>query len=64
MTMALYDQIQELRRELRDCALTRQERARAEAELAVATARQAESERAFDQALDALAAAETTVANA
>jgi hypothetical protein len=53
-TMALYDHIQELRAELRGCSMTRRERAGVEAELATAIAEQAELERGFDIALDAL----------
>ena len=51
--IALYDHIQELRAELRGCALTRRERAQAQAELAKAIAEQAELDRAFDRALEA-----------
>lgn len=50
--IALYDQIQELRAELRSCALTRRERAQAQAELVRAIAEQAELDRAFDRALE------------
>lgn len=46
-----YDQIQELRAELRSCHLTRRERASAQAELAKALAAQVEADRAFDSAL-------------
>jgi hypothetical protein len=52
--ITLYDNIQELRAELRGCRFTRRERAAVEAELAKAVADQAEVERAFDQALAAL----------
>ena len=45
--IALYDHIQELRAELRGC-LTRRERAAAQAELARATAEQAELDRAVE----------------
>jgi hypothetical protein len=51
--IALYDHIQELRAELRGCALTRRERAQAQAELVKAIAEQAELDRAFDRALEA-----------
>ena len=51
--IALYDHIQELRAELRGCALTRRERAQAQAELVRAIAQQAELDRAFDRALEA-----------
>jgi hypothetical protein len=52
--MTLYDHIQELRTELRGCRMTRLERQRVEAELAKAVAEQAELDRAFDRALEAL----------
>ena len=52
--MTLYDHIQELRAELRGCAMTRRERARVTAELAAAIAKQVELDRACDSALDAL----------
>ena len=52
--MTLYDHIQELRAELRGCRMTRRERACVEAELAKAVAEQAETDRAFDNALNAL----------
>jgi uncharacterized protein (UPF0179 family) len=52
--MTLYDHIQELRAELRGCPMTRRERAGVEAELAKAIAEQAELDRAFEGALDAL----------
>ncbi|MGF6227839.1 hypothetical protein QFZ27_001794 [Inquilinus ginsengisoli] len=48
----LHDHIRELQAELRHCHLTRRERAAAEAELAQATARQAELDRAFDELFD------------
>ena len=51
--ITLYDHIQELRAELRGCYFTRCERAAVEAELAKATAEQAELDRAFDRALEA-----------
>ena len=51
--ITLYDHINELRRELRGCAMTRRERAQAQAELVNAIARQAELDRAFDAAVDA-----------
>jgi hypothetical protein len=52
--IALYDYIQELRAELRGCYFTPQERSAAQAELAKAIAQQAELDRAFDAALQAL----------
>ena len=52
--ITLYDHIQELRAELRSCGFTRSERAAVQAELARAIAEQAEFERAFDLALEAL----------
>lgn len=52
--ITLYDHIQELRAELRGCCFTRRERAAVETELAAAVAQQAELERAFDRALEAL----------
>jgi hypothetical protein len=52
--MTLYDHIQELRAELRGCRMTRRERACVEAELATAIAKQAETDRTFDSAVDAL----------
>ena len=51
--IALYDHIQELRAELRGCALTRRERAQAQAELVKAIEEQAELDLAFDRALEA-----------
>jgi hypothetical protein len=56
--IALYDHIQQLRAELRSCYFTRRERAAVQAELANALAEQAELDRAFDIALDALDDAE------
>jgi len=53
--ITLYDHIQELRAELRGCCFTRRERAARQAELAAAAAEQAEFDRAFDLALEALA---------
>ena len=52
--IALYDHIQQLRAELRGCYFTRSEYAAVEAELRAAVAKQAELERAFDRALEAL----------
>jgi ABC-type cobalamin/Fe3+-siderophores transport system ATPase subunit len=52
--ITLYDHIQELRAELRGCYFTRRERAALQAELAKAIAHQAELDRAFDTALEAL----------
>ena len=52
--ITLYDHIQELRAELRGCYLTRRERAGVQAELAKAIAEQAELDRAFDSAVEAL----------
>jgi hypothetical protein len=52
--ITLYDHIQQLRAELRGCYFTRRERAAVQAELANAIARQAEVDRAFDDALEAL----------
>ena len=51
---ALYDHIQQLRAELRGCHMTRRERVAVQAELAKAVADQAELDRAFDRALEAL----------
>ena len=51
--IALYDHIRELRAELRGCALTRRERAQAQAELVKAIEEQAQLDRAFDRALEA-----------
>jgi hypothetical protein len=51
--LTIYDQIQELRLEIKDCGLTRRERRHAEAELKRLTAEQAELDRAFDLALEA-----------
>ena len=58
--ITLYDHIQELRAELRGCYFTRSERAAVQAELAQAVAQQAELDRAFDRALEALQNAEAT----
>ena len=52
--IALYDHIQELRAELRGCYFTHRERANVQEELAKAIAEQAELDRAFDRALEAL----------
>jgi hypothetical protein len=52
--LTIEDQIQQLRREMNDCLLTRRERAQAKAELKRLLAAQAEHERAFDAALEAL----------
>jgi hypothetical protein len=52
--ITLYDHIQQLRVELRGCRFTRRERASVQAELARAIAEQAELDRAFDIALEAL----------
>ena len=52
--ITLYDHIQQLRAELRACYMTRRERAAVQAELAKAVADQAELDRAFDRALEAL----------
>ena len=57
--ITLYDHIQQLRAELRGCGFTRSERAAVQAELARAIAEQAEFERAFDLALEALQPVET-----
>jgi hypothetical protein len=46
--IALYDQIQELLAELRDCNMTQEERAQARAELARVRAAQAELDYAFE----------------
>ncbi len=51
--ITLYDHINELRAELRGCAMTRRERVQAQAELAKAIAEQAELDRAFDAEIDA-----------
>jgi hypothetical protein len=56
--ITLHDHIQELRAEIRGCRFTRRERAAVEAELAKAVAEQAELERAFEAALEALDRAE------
>jgi hypothetical protein len=50
----LYDHIQQLRAELRGCYFTRRERAAVRAELTTALAEQAQLDRAFDGALEAL----------
>ena len=52
--ITLYDHIQELRAKLSGCCFTRRERAAVQAELAKAIAGQAEVDRAFDDALEAL----------
>jgi hypothetical protein len=52
--ITLFDPIQELRAELRGCRFTRRERAAVQAELANAIAEQAELDRAFDAALEAV----------
>ena len=52
--ITLYDHIQELRAELRGCYFTRRERAAVQTELAKAIAEQADRDRAFDAALEAL----------
>jgi hypothetical protein len=52
--ITLYDHIQQLRAELRGCCFTRRERAAVQAELAKAISEQAELDRAFDTALEAL----------
>ena len=52
--IALYDHIQQLRAELRGRHMTRRERVAVQAELAKAVADQAELDRAFDRALEAL----------
>jgi hypothetical protein len=57
--ITLYDHIQELRAELQGCGFTRRERAAVQAELARAIAEQAERDRGFDLALEALQPAET-----
>lgn len=59
---ALYDHIQQLRAELRGCYFTPRERAAVQAELTQALAEQAELDRAFDIALEALSNAETGAA--
>ena len=56
--ITLYDHIQELRAEIRGCRFTRRERAAVEAELAKAVAEQADLERAFEAALEAVDRAE------
>ena len=57
--ITLYDHIQQLRAELWGCGFTRRERAAVQAELACAIAEQAELDRAFDLALEALQPTET-----
>jgi hypothetical protein len=52
--IALYDHIHELRAELRGCGFTPRERTAVQTELEHALAEQAELDRAFDSALDAL----------
>ena len=52
--LTIFDQIQELRAEIKGCGLTRRERRHAEAELKRLIAERDELERAFDQALEAL----------
>jgi hypothetical protein len=52
--ITLYDHIQELRREARGCSMTRRARTALQAELASAIAEQAELDRAFDRAVEAL----------
>jgi hypothetical protein len=52
--LSTYDQIQQLRVELANCGFTHRERRQAEAELKRLMAEQAELDRAFDQALEAL----------
>jgi hypothetical protein len=56
--IALYDHIQQLRAELRCCGFTRRERAAVQAKLAKAIAEQADLDRAFDTALEALCSAD------
>lgn len=56
--ITLYDHINELRAELRGCYFTRPERAAVQAELVKAITEQAELDRAFDSALEALHNAE------
>jgi hypothetical protein len=52
--LTINDQIWQLRAELKNCGFTRCERKQAEAELKRLMAEQAELDRAFDQALEAL----------
>ena len=52
--LTTYDQIVQLRVELNNCGFTRRERRQAEAELKRLIAEQADIDRAFDQALEAL----------
>jgi hypothetical protein len=54
LMLTIDDQIYQLRRELWGCLLTRRERAKAKAELKRLLAIQADQERAFDAALEAL----------
>ena len=56
--ITLDQHIEELRLELRGCGFTRSERAAVQAQLAQALATQAELDRAFDLALEALQNAE------
>jgi hypothetical protein len=56
--ITLDQHIEELRAELRGCGFTRSERAAVQAQLAQALATQAELDRAFDLALEALQNAE------
>lgn len=51
--IALYDHIQELRVELRGCCMARNERARVQAELALAVAEQAGLDGEFDRDFEA-----------
>lgn len=59
--LTIYDTIQELRAELAGCLLTRRERAGAQAELETALDEQAQLDRAFDKANEALLAGEAAV---
>ena len=52
--LTTYDQIQQLRVEIKSCGFTRRERRQAEAELKRLMAEQAELDRAYDLALEAL----------
>ena len=56
----LYDQIQQLRAEIRCCGFTRRERAAAQAQLDRLIAEHAERERALDATLEALDNTEIT----
>ena len=49
--IALYDQVQEIRREIKFCAMTRRARAETQTELNRLLAEQAELDRAFDTQL-------------